>query len=129
MTQTRFFTLLTATSVGVSLASWLLQSLSATFQRYNGVVWFSLALFIPLSICMFFVGKRASTSANKSLFHSLIMPFTFIKMLSAVIVLLIYKKVFHPETKYFLLPFFLVYFVFTIFETYFMIKIAKQKDE
>ena len=32
-----------------------------------------------------------------------------------------------PETKNFTLPFFLVYYIFTIFETYFMVKLGQTK--
>lgn len=76
---------------------------------------------------MFFGGQRAAKSADKYFFSNLIMPFTFIKMLFAVAGLVIYKKIWHPETKYFLLPFFFVYLVFTIFETFFMVKLANSK--
>jgi hypothetical protein len=48
-------------------------------------------------------------------------------MLVAVICMVIYRKVFSAQGKDFLLPFFIVYFAFTIFETYFMIKLAKEK--
>jgi hypothetical protein len=127
MSTKRFFFLLLITSLGVSLFSLLLGQLSATYQLYNSVTWWSLGMFIPLSIAMFLGGQRAAKSENKYFFSNLIMPFTFIKMFVAVAGLVVYKKIFQPETKYFLLPFFVVYFVFTIFETYFMVKLAKNK--
>jgi hypothetical protein len=34
--------------------------------------------------------------------------------------IVIYKKVANPESLWFLIPFFLIYLVFTIFEVYFM---------
>ena len=127
MSTKRFLSLLVITSLGVSLFSLLLGQVFATYQLYNPVTWWSLGMFIPLSIAMFWGGQRASKSENKYFFSNLIMPFTFIKMFVAVAGLVVYKKIFQPETKYFLLPFFVVYFVFTIFETYFMVKLAKNK--
>ena len=122
-----FLTLLTATTAVVLFLNLILRQFFGTFVQYSSVTWWSLALFIPLSIGMYFLGQRASNSENKMLFHNLIIVTIFAKMFLSVIVLLIYKKIFHPETKNFTLPFFLVYFIFTIFETYFMVKLAQKK--
>ena len=123
-----FLTLLAATTALVVLLNLILQQFFGTFVQYSSVTWWSLGLFIPLSIGMFIFGQRASLSENKLLFHNLIIVTIFAKMFLSVFVLLIYKKIFHPETKNFTLPFFLVYFIFTIFETYFMVKLAQKKQ-
>ncbi len=120
-------TLLAATTAIVVLLNLFLQQFFTTFVQYNSVIWWSLSLFIPLSIGMFFFGDKASKSENKLLFHNLIIITIFAKMFLSVFVLLIYKKICHPETKNFTLPFFLVYFIFTIFETYFMVKLGQKK--
>jgi hypothetical protein len=127
MSINRFLYLLFATSLGVSVLSLLLGQLFAMFQQYLSVTWWSLGIFIPLSMAMFFGGKKAAKSADKYIFSNLIMPFTFIKMFFSVAGLVVYRKIYHPETKFFLLPFFLVYFFFTVFETYFMVKLSKTK--
>ena len=122
-----FLTLLAATTALVVLLNLILQQFFGTFDQYSSVTWWSLGLFIPLSIGMYFFGEKASKSENKLLFHNLIIITIFAKMFLSVFTLLIYKKIFHPETKNFTLPFFLVYFIFTIFETYFMVKLAQKK--
>jgi hypothetical protein len=127
MSTNRFLYLLFATSLGVSVLSLLLGQLFVPFQQYLSVTWWSLGIFVPLSMAMFFGGKKAAKSADKYFFSNLIMPFTFIKMFFSVAGLVVYRKMYHPETKFFLLPFFLVYFFFTIFETYFMVKLSKTK--
>lgn len=127
MSTSRFFFLLFITSLGVGVLSLCLGFVFEKYQQYNSVTWWSLGIFIPLSIGMFLGGQRAAKSTDKYFFSNLIMPFTFIKMLVAVVGLVVYKKIFHPETKYFLLPFFVVYMVFTIFETFFMVKLANSK--
>jgi hypothetical protein len=124
-----FLTLLAATTALVLLLNLVLRQFFGTFVQYSGVTAWSLALFIPLSIGMYFLGQLAANSENKFLFHNLIIVTIFAKMFLSVFVLLIYKKVFHPETKNFTLPFFLVYFFFTIFETYFMVKLGQKKAE
>jgi hypothetical protein len=127
MSTNRFFTLLFIISLGVSLLSLLFAQFLTTFSLYGNVTWWSLCIYIPLSIVMFLGGQKAAKSENKYVFSNLIMPFTFIKMFVSVVGLLIYTKFFPPETKFFLLPFFLVYFVFTIFETFFLVKLSNQK--
>jgi hypothetical protein len=127
MSTNRFFILLSTVSLGVSLMSLLLGQIFATFQQYGSVTWWSLGIFIPLSIAMFFGGKIAAKSVDKYIFSNLIMPFTFLKMFLSVAGLVVYKKIYHPETKFFLLPFFFVYLIFTIFETFFMVKLSKTK--
>ncbi len=127
MSTNHFFKLLFVISLGVSLVSLLFEQFFTSFQLYNSVTWWSLGIFIPLSIAMFLGGQRAAKSTNKYFFSNLIMPLTFIKMFVAVMGLVVYKKIFHPETKFFLLPFFFVYVIFTIFETFFMVKLAKPK--
>ncbi len=127
MSTNRFFTLLFAISFILSLLSVLFAQFFTTFSVYGNVTWWSLGIFVPLSILMFFGGQKAANSENKYVFSNLIMPFTFLKMFLSVVGLVVYKKMFHPETKFFLLPFFLVYFTFTIFETFFMVKISKPK--
>jgi hypothetical protein len=127
MTTKHFLSLLLLTSLGVVLFSLLLGVIFPIYGQYNSVTWWSLGIFIPLSMAMFFGGQRAAKSTNKYFFSNSIMPFTFIKMFFAVAGLMVYKKMFHPETKYFLLPFFVVYFVFTIFETFSLVKLANTK--
>jgi hypothetical protein len=128
MSTKRFFYQLLIVSAAVSFTAWALAQIFTVFRQYNSVTWWSLGIFIPLSIAMFLGGQKAAKSADKYIFSNLIMPFTFIKMMVSVMGLVIYKKMYHPETKFFLLPFFCVYFVFTIFETYFMVKLSKTKD-
>ncbi|MBL7818753.1 MAG: hypothetical protein JNL70_27385 [Saprospiraceae bacterium] len=122
-----FLTLIAATTALILVINLILRQFFGTFVQYSSVTWWSLALFIPLSIGMYFFGLKAAKSENKFLFHNLIIITIFAKMFLSVLILLIYKKIFHPETKNFTLPFFLVYFIFTFFETYFMVKIAQKK--
>ena len=122
-----FLTLLAATTAVVLILNLFLQQFFGSFVQYNSVVWWSLGLFIPLSIGMYLFGFMAAKNENKLLFHNFIIVTIIAKMFLSVFALLIYKKVFHPETKNFTLPFFLVYFIFTIFETYFMVKLGQTK--
>jgi hypothetical protein len=87
----------------------------------------SLAFFVLLSAGMYFLAIRAAVSKDKNAFSRLIMGFTFGKMFLTVILVVVYKKLANPESGFFLIPFFLIYIVFTIFETNFMTKLGKIK--
>ena len=126
MTFQKFLILL-----GITIASAILLNFSLSFvisklTNYNGIGLWSLILFSLISFILFFLGKQAAESANKLLFNNVIMASVFLKMMAAVVVLLVYKKQYHPESNAFLIPFFIVYFFFSIFETYFMVKLSKK---
>lgn len=92
---------------------------------------FSLAtvlLFTVLSIGAFYAGKRASGAANKHLFTSVIMGFTLLKMMLSGITIFLYHLLAEPADKIFVLPFFILYLIFTIFEAFVMIKQARNTN-
>jgi hypothetical protein len=127
MTFQRFLLLL-----GITIASAVLLNFSLTFlisklHYYNGMGFWSIFLFTIISFVLFYLGQQAAKSADKMLFNNVIMASVFLKMMAAVVVLLVYKKVNHPESNVFIIPFFIAYFFFSIFETYFMVKLSKNK--
>jgi hypothetical protein len=127
MTFQRFLMLL-----GITIACAVLLNFSLTFfisklHYYNSMGFWSIFLFTLISFVLFFLGQQAAKSTNKMLFNNVIMASVFLKMMAAVVVLLVYKKVNHPESNVFLIPFFIAYFFFSIFETYFMVKLSKNK--
>ena len=127
MTFQRFLTLLSATSAGVIVLNLILQYAFLPLKNNANIAWWSLTLFIVISWLMYVLGKRAANSPDKYFFNNVIIGSMLFKMIFSVAVLLIYKKTFHPEGKIFLIPFFIAYFVFTIFETYFMTQLTERK--
>ena len=123
----RFLTLLSATSAGVIVVNLILQYAFLPLKNNANIAWWSLALFIVISWLMYVLGKRAANSPDKYFFNNVIIGSMLFKMIFSVAVLLIYKKTFHPEGKTFLIPFFIAYFTFTIFETYFMTQLTENK--
>ncbi|MCB0633215.1 MAG: hypothetical protein KDD15_25925, partial [Lewinella sp.] len=89
--------------------------------------WLSLFLFILLSILMYYVGKRSSMSENKNDFTNVVLGFTIGKMFLSIMIIYAYFSLMQPEGKWFIIPFFIVYFMYTAFETYFMMKLGKTK--
>ncbi|MDZ4679993.1 MAG: hypothetical protein SGI94_06095 [Saprospiraceae bacterium] len=87
--------------------------------------WLGLLFFIALSAFIFLSGRRSAANANKNAFTNTVLGFTMTKMLACAIIIVAYHKIMQPESKWFLLPFFVSYLVFTVFETYWMMKLAR----
>jgi len=87
----------------------------------------TLAFFVLMSVGMYLLAAKAAVSKDKNAFTRLIMVFTFVKMLLTVTLIIIFHKLLKPESNYYLIPFFFIYIVFTVFETIFMSRLGKIK--
>lgn len=85
----------------------------------------TILLFTLFSIAAFFAGKMAAKSTNKHLFTNVIMGFTLFKMLLSGAIVIVYHLLAEPVGKLFILPFFLIYLIYTVFETFIMVKQAR----
>ena len=127
MNQRSFFFQLGSLSVGVAAILFLLH-LIPLFQTDQTLSWASWLFFILFTIIVYFVAFRAALSENLHTFSSVIVGVVIGKMILSVLVVLVYVKLSQPESRFFLIPFFVVYFAFTIFEVYFMSKLGKMKS-
>ncbi len=127
MTLRSFVSQLAALAVGVALLLILLHQLPQLGNNQS-FSWISLSAFVVLSILMFVLGKWSAGDRNKSLFISMSILLGGSKMLLSVLLVIVYSKLMQPTSRAFVIPFFLVYLSFTIFETYFMMKLAQEKN-
>ena len=97
------------------------------FQPYWDLSILSLAFYILLSIFMFILGKKTAGNKNVNDFSQVVFGSIIGKMLLTVVLVVVYFKLKQPDNQHFLLPFFLIYLVFTAFETSFMMKLSKLK--
>jgi cobalamin synthase len=97
----------------------------ASLAPYQMLGWISLGGFSLLSILMFLLGRSAANSANKNSFTNMVLLFTMGKMFFAVMIVYSYLVLAEPSDKFFVVPFFVIYFIFTAFETYFMMRLGK----
>lgn len=121
-----FFRQLTLLTLLVALFLLLLYQLPALYT-YANFSWLSLGFFVLLSIVTYFIGYRAVLQKNKFAFINAALGITFIKMLLCVVIVGTYIKIVNPPSRLFILPFLGIYVIYTIFETYFMMKIGKKK--
>lgn len=126
MTDKIFFTYLLITTVASLLLVIGLHQ-APLFQPYAALSWISIGFFSVVSVLMYATGKSAIKSSNKFAFTNLVMVYTMAKMFLAILIIVAFGKIMQPSTKLFILPFFGVYLFYTIFETYFMMKLSKTK--
>lgn len=91
----------------------------------SGFMILSLVVFTVINIIAYYLGIRAALSSNKSRFIQLIMVLIVVKMFIAVAMVVGYVKMGQPASKLFVLPFLILYVIFTIFEVWILLKIAR----
>lgn len=124
MSRNTFFLQLAFLSAVVAALLYLLLQVPL-FKEFQLISWISLGAFVVLSIAMFAFGKKAAQQENKNMFTNVIMGFTMIKLFLTMAVVLGYDQIVQPDNKRFIIPFFGIYLIYTVYETWFMMKIGK----
>lgn len=81
--------------------------------------------FVGLSILIYVLGENAIKSSNKYAFNNLVVINMIIKMVVSVLVIFIYKQLNEVTSRAFIIPFLVIYLTYTIYETYFLTRLAK----
>jgi hypothetical protein len=126
MTRNLFFLQLAVLTLAAATGLWFLLSLPS-FQPFAVFSWCSLCLFFLLTIAMYFSGYSAAKSNNKNDFTTVAIGFSGGKIFLSAILILIFTELAKPESKLFILPFFGIYVLYTIFEVYFMMRLGRLK--
>ncbi|MEL6392165.1 MAG: hypothetical protein AAFY36_00765 [Bacteroidota bacterium] len=124
MSQSGFFRGLAITTVAAALAALgfhMVERISSHWPLSLGAI----LLYALLSVGMFYIGERTAKAQNKHLFTNVTIGFTLLKMMTSAGIIVIYMLIVEPEDKLFILPFFVIYFLYTAFELLFMIKVAR----
>ncbi len=117
-----YLTVITLLTVG-GLA--LINRLWLSVGAYAALGWIGLFFFVALSITMFYLGKMtAGSDKSRMAFTNMVLGMIFGKMILAMLIVFTYAQEVKPETKLFLVPFFIVYLIYTIFETWFLMKLS-----
>lgn len=69
---------------------------------------------------------KAANSTNKNIFIQTVMVNIFVKMVSILMIVVIYYKIYNPKDKIIIIPFLVIYLLYSVFETYFSYKLALQ---
>ena len=95
------------------------------FAEVRPIAWISLGIFVLLSMVIFYAGRKAAFSENKNDFTNVFLGITIGKIFIAIIFILGYNQLMEPDSRFFIIPFFLMYLIYTIFETYIMMKLGR----
>jgi hypothetical protein len=87
----------------------------------------AIGLFTFLSVLIFWRARVAAASANRHSFTNVVMGVTMLKMLLSIAAIYAYVLLAEPASKLFVLPFFGVYIIYTIFEVYAMMQLSHTK--
>jgi putative effector of murein hydrolase len=107
-------------------ALWLLGSVPL-FAGHQLLYWMTFGVYLFITLLLFWIGRKLAGSSNKNSFTQFVMITVFAKMALTMAVLVAYLKMAEPTSKYFILPFFVVYLAFTIYETYMLMKAGRIK--
>lgn len=86
------------------------------FEDILPISYASLAFFVILSIAVFYLGHAAAKSSDKNKLTQLIIALVFFKLFSCLLIIIVYDQIFQPKSNHYVIPFFLIYIVFTVFE-------------
>ena len=85
----------------------------------------SIIAFLILSAIGLISGFRTTAHRNKNMFSSIALALTLAKIIVAVVLAVVYIELYPEISNWFILPFFLIYLYFTIYETFAMVQIGR----
>lgn len=124
MNQSRFLLYLGIVSLCTAIGLFLL-NLSPGFQVHAAFAWGTLVFFILFTLLAFWYGSMSARSNNKHQFTNAFMGLTMVKMLFSLMIVVGYFFLAKPTDKLFIVPFFGIYLIYTIFETTLLMKLGR----
>jgi len=124
MTYARFFTLLalfTAIAALCAVAAHYFLPIGYALPLTVGTIFF----FIGVCSVMFYFGKRTAGADNKMLFTNVFMGLTMAKMFLSGAAIGVYAYLARPDSKLFIIPFFVSYVIYTVLEIMFLFRLAR----
>ena len=121
LTSKRFYTGLLITLVASALTAGYTGELLGV-SDYNLLMYLSIGFFTALAIGVFHLSERAARMNSRTFFMQIVMINTMAKMFGSVALVIGYFSVIKPSTTKFIVPFLIVYILYTIFDAYFMMK-------
>lgn len=126
MTKNRFirpFLFVSAITAAIVTMVYLLPGISPYLDL--GII--SWVLFSFLSVVLFYIADKVVNHPERTKFIGLTIANMLVKMTVSIGLIWIYYVLKKPQSGLFIVPFLLVYGIFTIFETRFLLQIANQK--
>lgn len=84
----------------------------------------TLVAFLLFTLVLYYFADRTAAATNKLLFGNVFLGGTLVKMMLCGVLVVGYALLGQPLNKLFVVPFFLLYFVYTAFEVVFLLRLA-----
>ena len=113
--------------VFISLSIVVFLAVIYQFEVFRHDILLSIVGFIFMALVtagFYMLAIKALQSTNKMAFIQLVMVNVIFKIIGFMVITAVYYKLVHPTQKYFVVPFLIIYFIYTIFETIFIYKIS-----
>jgi len=127
LTSKKFYSGLAITLVASAITAGYSGELLEVTQ-HNILMYISIAFFTLLAIGIFHLSEREAKSNSRNFFMQIVLINTMIKMFGAVLIVIGYFYVTKPSTSKFIVPFIIIYIMYTIFDAYFMMKISSAES-
>ncbi|NNE28869.1 MAG: hypothetical protein HKN16_04510 [Saprospiraceae bacterium] len=95
------------------------------YGPYIDLGWITWVCLVVATILIYQVGKKASNAANRNAFFQVVIISMLGKMFLAFILAMLYFQIQQPTENVFVVPLFVVYLGFTIYETYLLMKLSR----
>jgi hypothetical protein len=125
MKPRHFFTGLFLVSLAAAGTLYLLYSLGNYQPGYFPALGF--LFFFLFCLLIFFLARRAGQSTDRNRFTAVIMGMIFIKLLGTILLVVIFDRLIGKLALHHIVSFLISYLYFTIFEVYFMSKLARMR--
>ena len=119
MTGRKFTVAFALAILSVVGCMWLF-SLRRDTAPYIDIGWYAAGVFSVLSIVVYVISDKLSETKRKTLLIQIILMNMLLKMMISAVIVFMYYQLARPADGVFILPFLVVYVIFTVFETYFM---------
>jgi ABC-type transport system involved in cytochrome c biogenesis permease subunit len=86
--------------------------------------WSTVLVFLLFAGLVYFMSSYAARQPNKNFYSSVILLVMMTKMFLCILMVAVYVKLYGPTSNHFLIPFFSIYILYTIFEVHFMTRIG-----
>jgi len=89
----------------------------------------SIGGFVIFCIGIFWYARLIANRSTNFTFLGVVSGSFFIKLIGALVFLYLYEEAFSPTNQTYVLHFILVYVIYTVFEVYFLTKLAKPSED
>jgi hypothetical protein len=126
MQQNSFYKQLLIIFLALTSIQYLISYTIPELSQFQNLFWICQFFFVALSILSFYGGKYFVHQKSKNTFSTFLMGLIMFRLLCSVAIIIGYFNIVKPTSKLFLLPFFVVYLVYSIYEVYFLSKIGRE---